>query len=230
MKALKLKLFQETVCYRKPFAIKIAETYPLPPYSTVNGLLHKLLDAEEYIPMGISIQGDYETVINNYQTTYFYKKNEVTTMPMNSHCLLGVHLIIHVTASDEILERLYDKFTHLDEFPSLGRKEDLVRIDEVSLVGIEEIKVDDQLEEEEEGVINMHKLKYPIYIPIEAIQDREVYGIHYRLNSYYASGTKPRKWQQTDVLYVEKDFRLGNGTIYLDSSKDRDIAYFNLEV
>ena len=35
MKILKLKLFQETACYKKPFAFKVAETYPLPPYSTV---------------------------------------------------------------------------------------------------------------------------------------------------------------------------------------------------
>lgn len=35
MKVLKLKLFQETACYKKPFAFKVAETYPLPPYSTI---------------------------------------------------------------------------------------------------------------------------------------------------------------------------------------------------
>ena len=74
MKALRLDLFQETACYRKPFAIKISETYPLPPYSTINGLLHRILDAKEYIPIRISIQGDYESLVNEYQTTYFYKK------------------------------------------------------------------------------------------------------------------------------------------------------------
>ena len=46
MKALRLDLFQETACYRKHFAIKISETYPLPPYSTINGLLHRILDAK----------------------------------------------------------------------------------------------------------------------------------------------------------------------------------------
>ena len=94
MKALRLDLFQETACYREPFAIKISETYPLPPYSTINGLLHRILDAKEYIPMRISIQGDYESLVNEYQTTYFYKKNTVTKMPMNQHLLLNVISII----------------------------------------------------------------------------------------------------------------------------------------
>ena len=43
MKILKLKLYQETACYKKPFATKVAETYPLPPYSTVIGMFHKIL-------------------------------------------------------------------------------------------------------------------------------------------------------------------------------------------
>ncbi|REJ22523.1 CRISPR-associated protein Cas5, partial [Caldibacillus debilis] len=30
MKALRIKAFQETACYTKPFANKVTETYPLP--------------------------------------------------------------------------------------------------------------------------------------------------------------------------------------------------------
>ena len=69
MKILKLKLFQETACYKKPFAFKVAETYPLPPYSTVIGMFHKILGADsgEYYPMNISIQGEYESIFSNYQ-------------------------------------------------------------------------------------------------------------------------------------------------------------------
>ncbi len=36
--------------------MKITETYPLPPYSTINGLIHKILNATEYIPFNISVQ------------------------------------------------------------------------------------------------------------------------------------------------------------------------------
>ena len=153
MKALRLDLFQETACYRKPFAIKISETYPLPPYSTINGLLHRILDAKEYIPMRISIQGDYESLVNEYQTTYFYKKNTVTKMPMNQHLLLNVKLIVHINAEDSVLDKLYDRIKNLDEFLSLGRREDLLRIDDVQFVELNEYEVGSDVEDDEDDDI-----------------------------------------------------------------------------
>ena len=67
MKILKLKLYQENVCYRKPFSFKVAETYPLPPYSTVIGMLHNILDAKngETYKFDISIQGTYASVCHD---------------------------------------------------------------------------------------------------------------------------------------------------------------------
>ena len=109
MKILKLKLFQESVCYKKPFAFKIAETYPLPPYSTVIGMFHKILGAKpgEYFPMNISIQGEYESIFTNYQNLRMFKgKDQVTAMPRNVHQLLNVELVIHVKAEDEIINKI----------------------------------------------------------------------------------------------------------------------------
>lgn len=228
MRALKLRLFQETVCYRKPFAMKIAETYPLPPYSTVNGLLHKLLDATEYIPFKISIQGQYESLGSNYQTTYFYKKNTITSMPMNNHFLFNVNLIIHIMADENILEQLYEKFCHLDEFLSLGRKEDLARIDEVSWVNLKEYEVDSGIQEEEDGLLHSYTIKYPIYIPKEQLEDEEVTGIHYRLNSHYLEKAEIRQWKKIDVVYVEKDNQITIGNILLDDTAEKDIVYFQM--
>lgn len=231
MKALKIKLYQETVCYKKPFAMKIAETYPLPPYSTVNGLLHKLLGAKSYIPLAISIQGKYESVVNNYQTTYFYKKDMITSMPMNSHVLLGVELILHITAAEEILQSLYDKFVDLDEFISLGRKEDLVRIDSVEFVEVLQYTLGGE-DNEEERTLEKHDISYPIYIPNIDDQEglEELSGIRYRLNSHYLEGGHTRMWQKVDTLYVDQGNILGEGEIYLDSTAERDLVYFHLEV
>ena len=77
MAILKLKIFQETACYKKPLAFKVAETYPLPPYSTVIGMFHKIIGAKpgEYFPMNISIQGNYESIFNNYQTFFLHSYN-----------------------------------------------------------------------------------------------------------------------------------------------------------
>lgn len=63
MKVLRLKLFQETACYKKPLAFKVGETYPLPPYATVKGWAHALLSADQLIPMRVSVQGGYEAKI-----------------------------------------------------------------------------------------------------------------------------------------------------------------------
>ena len=217
MKALRLDLFQETVCYKKPFAMKISETYPLPPYSTVNGMLHKLLDASEYIPMNISIQGSYESIVNNYQTTYFYKKKEVTTMPMNQHMLLNVSLIIHINADDDILDELYNKFLNLDEHLSLGRKEDLVRIDDIKFVDIKEYEVDEDYDDKyEENTLSDYSIKRPIYIP--KTKDYDLNGISYRLNNYYINNRN--SWNKIDTLYVEKGNQIIEGSILLDEYND----------
>ena len=105
MKILKLKLYQETACYKKPFATKVAETYPLPPYSTIIGMFHKILQAGpgEYFPMNISVQGSYEGIFSNYQNLRMYKgKDNVTSMPRNVHQLLDVNLIGPFTLSREV--------------------------------------------------------------------------------------------------------------------------------
>ena len=230
MKVLKLKLFQETACYKKPFAIKITETYPLPPYSTVSGLIHKVLGATEYIPLKISIQGSYESIFNNYQTTYFYKKDTITSMPMNSHMLLNVNLIIHIGAEEEVLKEIYDKLINFDEYLSLGRKEDLLRIDDMYFTEVEEFDIDEDNEEEYE--LTEFKIKRPIYIPKEKLEDKYVSGISYRLNNYYTNDTtkdKKRIWNKVETYYVESGKNIKCGSILLDTDKnERDLVYFNI--
>lgn len=222
MKTLRLNLFQQTVCYKKPFAMKISETYPLPPYSTVNGMLHKLLDAKEYIPLNISIQGNYESIINNYQTIYFYKKKEITSMPMNQHMLLNINLIIHVNAEQHILDELYNKFINLDEYLSLGRKEDLVRIDNIEFVNIDEYIIDDDNEDSYGDLeLSEYIIKNSVYIPKN--KNYEINGISYRLNNYYLKDRN--QWNKIDTLYVENGNKIIDGCILLDSY--RDIVCFN---
>ena len=43
MKAIKLKISQNLVSYKKAESVQIRETYPLPPYSTVIGMVHNAL-------------------------------------------------------------------------------------------------------------------------------------------------------------------------------------------
>ena len=193
MKILKIKLFQESACYKKPFAFKVAETYPLPPYSTVIGMFHKILQAKpgEYFPMNISIQGNYESIFNNYQTLRMFKgKEQVTTMPRNVHQLLNVDLLIHVKAQDDIIDKIYENVVTGKETFTLGRNEDLVRIDEIKSV------------EKTEKIEIAYVDDYNAYVPVWI--DNEVEGINYRLNTTYEIKDDLRQWKKVDVKYIER--------------------------
>lgn len=193
LKILKLKLFQESACYKKPFAFKVAETYPLPPYSTVIGMFHKILQASpgEYFPMNISIQGEYESIFSNYQTLRSYKSKMITSMPRNVHQLFHVNLVIHVQAEDEMIDKIYFNILHGLESFTLGRNEDIVRVDEIRYV--DEAKV--VFEEEQE----LHR---NAYVP-DIYWNEYTTGIHYQLNSQYEVEDGIRKWKKVNVKYAE---------------------------
>lgn len=213
MKILKLRLFQETACYKKPFAFKVAETYPLPPYSTVIGMLHKILEAKsgEYYPMNISIQGNYESIFSNYQNLRMFKgNNEVTAMPRNVHQLLNVNLVIHVKAENEIIDKLYYNIIQGKETFTLGRNEDLVKIDEIKI--IKEPKLSEY---------NLEDVRYNAYIQDD---EEDIKGINYRINTTYTIKNELRKWNKINVKYVEK-----HSNIDLDEAlrdEDGDYVFF----
>lgn len=208
MKALRLKLYQQTACYKKPFAFKVSETYPLPSYSTVKGMLHAVMEAKELIPMKISIQGNYDTLVTDYQTHYFFKNantnefaltvdglgieremSDITTMPIYMHMLYHVELLIHVTADENILhilaEKLLSNCTHL----SLGRWEDIVRIDECEMVEL--------IECEEEM-----PLRYNAYVPKRILTEEPHFP--YNLNWIYTVVNGVRVWEKIPVGFMHK--------------------------
>ena len=78
MEAVRLKLRQATANYRREETVDNKMTYPLPPFSTVIGALHKACGYREYHPMDLSIQGNYGAL-----------KKKVYT----DHCFLNLSLI-----------------------------------------------------------------------------------------------------------------------------------------
>ncbi|MFN3406449.1 MAG: type I-B CRISPR-associated protein Cas5b [Caldimicrobium sp.] len=213
MNALRIKLYQELACYRKPFSFKAGETYPLPPPSTVKGFLHRILGAKEYIPMLLSIQGTYSGITSNLQTTYKFGNKRAnreywavfggTAINHNVfyvNLLVDVNLIIHVSAEEGILKSLERSLKSPKEFPSLGRWEDIVRIDEVSLVNLQEIQ------DEWNGI----PIKIPAYVPKNFAIKNNLNGITYQLNDYYEIEQENRrgliyeyrKWKKIEMVYV----------------------------
>lgn len=214
MKALKIRLFQETASYTKPFAFKVGETYPLPPYSTVIGMIHRILGATSYQEMNISIQGNYEDKFVDYRTTSLFKGNIIATSPLNVHLLYGVSLMIHISAVEELLHQIAEELSYPSQYLSLGRKEDLVRVDGVRWVDVTEEETDDH-----------HTLTQGIYIPLDYMCDPEqTSGIRYRLNTTYEILHDQRIWEKTDVLYLNEGDLLEEETLFKD--EEGDLVYF----
>lgn len=224
MKALRLRLFQETACYKKPFAFKVGETYPLPPYSTVKGWLHALLEADRLIPMQISVQGRYQAKMLDYQTHYFAKKQEsdefplildglpgireyhfsdMTQMPLYVHLLYHVELLIHVSAEPSILQQVIKRIETAGTHFSLGRWEDLVRVDEYGLVELEELS-------------QSKENNYDAYVPADRLSS-DVPNIPYRLNWTYEIRNGIRHWNTVDVGYVPKGTTFNPGDALVDN-------------
>ena len=163
--------------------------------------------------MNISVQGNYEGIFSNYQNLRMYKgKDKVTSMPRNVHQLLNVNLIIHVQAEDETIYKIYKNIVNGTETFTLGRNEDLVRINGIKI--LKDVKeVEDQ------------NIKINAYIP-EWI-DKEINGINYRLNTTYKIKEDIRQWDKVNVKYVEKYTNESIEEILQD--EDGDNIYFYSE-
>ena len=229
MKAVKLKLYQNMVNYKVPTSFQLKESYPLPPYSTVIGMVHSLCDFKEYKPMKISISGNYFSKVNDLYTRYEFKNGNPFEMGRHqlnvngyginrgvatAELLVDVNLTIHIIPEDqseEFLNTIFEAFKYPREYPSLGRREDIVLIRDVKIVDVEKKKLEKDLENGEDDFA---------YIPVNFIQEKlviygdkkngmNIYGTRYELTKNYilnniGTKSKPkmiRSWEKEEVIY-----------------------------
>lgn len=229
MKAIKLKLYQNMVNYKVPTSFQLKESYPLPPYSTVIGMVHSLCDFKEYKPMKISISGSYFSKVNDLYTRYEFKNGNPFEMGRHqlnvngyginrgvatAELLVDVNLTIHIITEDqseEFLNTIFEAFKYPREYPSLGRREDIVLIKDVKIVDVEKKKLEKDLSNGEDNFA---------YIPVNFIQEKlvnhgdkkigmNIYGTRYELTKNYILnniGTKAkpkmiRSWEKEEVIY-----------------------------
>ena len=69
-RAIRLQCYQTLANYRKPSSFIIKETYPLPPYSTVSGMIHTICGFTEPHKLRISIQGCNQGTVSELYTRY----------------------------------------------------------------------------------------------------------------------------------------------------------------
>ncbi len=236
MRAVRLKLYQNLVNYKIPTSFQLKETYPLPPYSTVSGMVHRVCGFTDYHPMKISIQGDYYSKVNDLNMRYefaaaAYEEGRHTIKLHSSEdnrdygmirgvttteLLTDVELIIHILPENEgDLETIYQAFKEPHEYISLGRREDIVRVDEVKIVEVEERVLED-----------MYTLENSAYVPINYSDDYSVENLTvYKLNRCYEKvqikkGVEQRKWKKISVFHATKgkSFYMGS-QVLVDQDK-----------
>ena len=123
-RAIRLQCFQNLVNYRKPTSFIIKETFPLPPYSTVLGMIHAACGFKEFHPMKLSIQGTNSGTISELYTRYSFngakyeegrhqicvddgEKYGVFRGIANVELICENHMVIHIIPSDEDFETVY---------------------------------------------------------------------------------------------------------------------------
>lgn len=219
-KAVRIKLYQNLVNYKKPTSFQLKESYPLPPPATVIGMVHFACEFTEYKEMDVSIQGKYKSKVYDLYTRYEFagasfekdrhqlklksedgKNYGVTKGVSTAELLVDVELILHICPSDEkLISEIYDAFKNPKEYVSLGRREDIVRIDEVKIVELQEVELEDG--ETLDKDINF-------YIPYSFAKDKDKIDTKatiYNLNKVYKretikKGVEIRNWERVKVSY-----------------------------
>ena len=226
MKALRVKAYQNMVSYRKPTSFILKESYPLPPYSSVIGMVHAACGFSEYKSMRLSVQGtSYSSVSDDYTKyefgagTIFEEGRHQLSIPTgdsrpfgitrgmgNVQLLIDVELIFHIVMEDEgLLDVVKNGLLYPHNYLALGRWEDLIRIDAVDEVDLLEDNVPDEF-----------KMKYDAYVPIEQLNNSELFGrceaTRYSLNKVFhiTNGKMQlRQWtEKVDVACVAVGTRI----------------------
>ncbi len=208
MKVVKIKLYQSMVNYRKEMSYGYVQTYPLPTPSMVRGMAHSLIDAKEYHPLRISIQGCSNSVVTNMQKIYKFDRKGRYPVPVavNSENynqsvnrglmfvdqIVDINLMLHISFDDSSLNaKLVEKINNNTVI--LGRNEDIARIDECKIVDLQEEKSRHQ------------KLPLNIYLPKKYCDNNNLSGTVYRLPFKYndvSSFADKRIFQFVNVKYI----------------------------
>ena len=229
MKAVKIKAYASTANFRKPSSFQIKESFPLPPYSTVIGMVHAACGYQEYVPMQVAVQGSYESVVNDLYTRYEFLAFDKNVLSRHNmvieddgkkfglysldktvlskgredwekygvsrgtgyiETLIGLKLVLHICPDDQDkIEELYNGIKFPKTFLSLGRHEDLLCIEDVSMVEIGEQEYDDVLEND-------------VYIPGSYLDkwdyDLRPKGTFFKLNKVFKIDNKTgiRRWEK----------------------------------
>jgi len=221
MKALRLKLYQNLVNYRREMSYGYVQTYPLPTPSMVRGMAHWLLGINDgYKPLKISVQGNFDSVTTNMQKVYkfdrYRKENEgrlaIIHTPSRQMLNQGVQFVDLIVNMNLLLHIAFDDAAVRMKTVVLGRNEDIASVDfaETGLVDIEE--------DSDEITLN-----YNAYLSPDLCRKEQLSGTHYRLPFYYddlKSIEDKRIFHFADAVYIAKGNKIENAAFMKDNKGD----------
>lgn len=238
MKAIKLEVYQNFVNYKIPTTHQIRESYPLPAYSTVIGMVHAMCKWQEKVDIDVSIQGVYVSKVNDLYTRYetggakfeagrhTHKTSSgigVVRGTAYQELLCDVNLIIHITHKDyDVIDHIYKSFTtDMQKTMTLGRNKDICNLLDVKLVDINNSK--------DKSTV----LKHNAFIINDAFESKKVNCTRFRLNTFYSYNEiskkdKIREFEKVIAAFVSKDTKVRLKKNYnLVDSENLNVYFMN---
>lgn len=243
MKAIKFKIYQNLVNYKVPTSFQLKETFPLPPFSSIIGMIHSLCGFKEYNRMKVSVKGKSASKVNELYTRYEFKEKDtfkperhqinadglgITRGTAHAELLVDLEATIHVIPENqELLNLILTSLKYPHKYLSLGRYEDIAYIKDIKIVDVFFKELDEDLEMEEEIFA---------YVPLSFFEEEKmdsgsrrdgvrVNGTKYDLATNYelvTIGSKNnqkfiRNWKKTEVLYTSEITAFEGEKVLVDS-------------
>lgn len=234
-RAIRVKCFQNLVNYKKPSSFIIKETFPLPPYSTVLGMIHAACGYTEFHPMKLCIQGTNSGTVSELYTRYSFSAGTKYEEGRHQICVedgerYGIFrgianvelvcdndMVIHVIPEEDDFEKVYNSLKYPPRYLSLGRYEDLLDIERVDIVDIHQ---EDEVE-----------IKRDMYIPVSyGIELGDRRGTIYNLTKEYEITKQGlRRWKKENgrvkAYYCSGGVVIDEGAYVDDFEKDAALIF-----
>ena len=234
-RAIRVKCFQNLVNYKKPSSFIIKETFPLPPYSTVLGMIHAACGYTEFHPMKLCIQGTNSGTVSELYTRYSFSAGTKYEEGRHQICVedgerYGIFrgianvelvcdndMVIHVIPEEDDFEKVYNSLKYPPRYLSLGRYEDLLEIERVDIVNIHQ---EDEVE-----------IKRDMYIPVSyGIELGDRRGTIYNLTKEYEITKQGlRRWKKENgrvkAYYCSGGVVIDEGAYVDDFEKDAALIF-----
>ena len=234
-RAIRVKCFQNLVNYKKPSSFIIKETFPLPPYSTVLGMIHAACGYTEFHPMKLCIQGTNSGTVSELYTRYSFSAGTKYEEGRHQICVedgerYGIFrgianvelvcdndMVIHVIPEEDDFEKVYNSLKYPPRYLSLGRYEDLLDIERVDIVNIHQ---EDEVE-----------IKRDMYIPVSygiELGDRRA-TIYNLTKEYEITKQGLRRWKKENgrvkAYYCSGGVVIDEGAYVDDFEKDAALIF-----